>query len=74
MTSNGILFFSDWCLFQSSSAELPPAADGNKSSDLQLDVMKRVRDLGILNPAQDDFSKYLPWSSGILAEEEAEGV
>jgi hypothetical protein len=37
--------FLDQCLAHPSSEMLPPAADGNKYRDLQLDKVQRMRDI-----------------------------
>jgi hypothetical protein len=48
MAPNDILI--DECLGQPSSEKLPPAVDGNKHRDPQLDNVQRLRDLEALSP------------------------
>ena len=50
MIPNTILLDSYQCLAQPSSERLPPAADGSRYRDPQLDNVQRVRDLGTVGP------------------------
>ncbi|KAL6040016.1 hypothetical protein STEG23_015582, partial [Scotinomys teguina] len=62
------------CPAQPSSEKLPPAADENKYIEPQLDIMKRVRDLGTLRVNAMSPSTLSPQGSVNPVEEEAERV